>query len=118
MNQLNSILKEQGNWIIIASSFGGLMGALFTCQNPNKVLKLILLAPYLSNPNLNPKNCSQIDIPVIAFHGKNDKIVSLTRSKARAEKLFANLTYNIVDDDHQLIKTVKKLDWKKLILSS
>ena len=115
MNQLNSILINRDNWIIIGSSFGGLMGALFTCENPEKVLKLILLAPYLSNPYLDPKFYNQVIVPVIIFHGRNDKVIPLTPTKTCAEKLFINLTYIIVDDDHQLMKTVKCLDWIKLI---
>jgi predicted esterase len=115
MNQLNSILINKNDWIIIGSSFGGLMSALYTCENPEKVLKLILLAPYLSNPYLDPKMYNQVMVPVILFHGRNDKVIPLTPTKTCAEKLFKNLTYIIVDDDHRLIKTVKCLDWKKLI---
>jgi len=115
MKQLYLILKNKDPWIIIGSSFGGLMGALYACQNPKKVSKLILLAPYLSTPELSPKIYSPVNVPVIVFHGKNDIFVSITRSRACAEKFFTNLTYNIVDDDHFLHKTVKSLDWKKLI---
>lgn len=115
MKQLCSLLKDKEAWIIIGSSFGGLMGALYALQNPKKVSKLILLAPYLSTHELNPINYIPISVPVIAFHGKHDSIVSLNRSQACAEKLFINITYNIVDDDHYLHKTVKTLDWKNLI---
>lgn len=115
MSQLYSLLKERDNWIIIGSSFGGLMAALFTCQNPEKVSKLIMLAPFLSISKLNRKNCSPIDIPVVIFHGKDDKVVSLSQSQNCARKIFTNLLYNIVDDDHHLHKTVKSLDWNKLV---
>lgn len=115
MKQLYLILKNKHPWIIIGSSFGALMGALYTCQNPKNVSKLILLAPYLSTPELSPKMYSPVNVPVIVFHGKNDKVISIKLSRVCAEKLFTNLTYNIVDDDHFLHKTVKSLDWKKLI---
>ncbi len=115
MEQLNSILKEKSSWIIIGSSFGGLMAALFTCQNPEKVSKLILLAPYLSLSKLNPKAHSKVNIPVVLYHGKYDQIVPLNQSLFHAEKIFTNLKYNIVDDDHSLHKTVESLDWKNLI---
>ncbi|MFX0038278.1 MAG: alpha/beta hydrolase [Promethearchaeota archaeon] len=116
MEQLISILKEKSPWIIIGSSFGGLMGALFTCQNPEKVSKLILLAPYLSSPKLSPELYSKVKVPVVVYHGKNDKIISLNQSQARAKELFKNLKYNIVDDNHSLHKTVVNLDWNILIL--
>lgn len=115
MKQLYSILKEKSPWIIIGSSFGGLMGVIFTCQNPDKVSKLILLAPYLSILELDPKIYSLVKVPVVVYHGKHDKIVSLNRSRVYAEKLFTNLKYNIVDDDHSLHKTVVTLDWENLI---
>ncbi|MFX0003895.1 MAG: alpha/beta fold hydrolase [Candidatus Hodarchaeota archaeon] len=116
MEQLFSILKEKSPWIIIGSSFGGLMGTLFTCQNPEKVLKLILLAPYLSHPKLNPELYSKVNVPVVVYHGKDDKIVSLNQSRAIAEKLFKDLKYNVVEDNHSLHKTVVNLDWKNLII--
>ncbi|MFW9972310.1 MAG: alpha/beta fold hydrolase [Candidatus Odinarchaeota archaeon] len=115
MEQLNSILKDKSHLIIIGSSFGGLMGALFTCQNPEKVSKLILLAPYLSSVKLNPKICSKIKVPVVVYHGIHDKIVSLDKSRSYVEKMFTNLQYNIVNDDHSLQKTVLSLNWKNLI---
>ncbi|MFX0023576.1 MAG: alpha/beta fold hydrolase [Candidatus Hermodarchaeota archaeon] len=118
MKQLNSIMKEKSPWIIIGSSFGGLMAVRFTSQNPEKVSKLILLAPYLSSTKLNPKIDSKLKIPVIVYHGKHDKIVSPTQSKIFAEKLFFNLQYNIVDDDHSLHKTFLSLDWKNLITTN
>jgi pimeloyl-ACP methyl ester carboxylesterase len=116
MEQLLSILKEKSPWIIIGSSFGGLMGALLTCQHPEKVSKLILLAPYLSSPKLSPELYSKVNVPVVVYYGKNDKIISLNQSQARAKELFKNLKFNIVDDNHSLHKTVVNLDWKNLIL--
>jgi pimeloyl-ACP methyl ester carboxylesterase len=115
MEQLYSILLEKSPWIIIGSSFGGLMAVWFASQNPHNVSKLILLAPYLSSTKLNPKIHSKLNIPVIVYHGKNDKIVSANRSKIVAEKIFSNLKYNIVDDDHSLHKTFLTLDWMNLI---
>ena len=115
MRQLISILENKTDWIIIASSFGGLMGALFTLKYPSKVSKLILLAPYLSTPAIDPEKYSPVDPPVIVFHGKLDEVVPIKRSRARAEKIFKTLIYNTVDDDHSLQKTVQALDWKEII---
>ncbi len=115
MRQLNPILQNKKHWIIIASSFGGLMGTLFLLNFTFKVSKLILLAPFLSSEILDNKMYSPVNVPVIVFHGRHDKVVSLKLSRARAEKLFINLEYNIVDDDHSLHKTVQALEWKKII---
>jgi predicted esterase len=115
MDQLIPILQDKTEWIVIGSSFGGLMGTIFTLSFPFKVSKLILLAPYLSHKILKVKKYSPVNVPVIAFHGSQDKIVCFKVSRVRAEKFFKNLNYNVVDDDHLLHKTIKTLNWKKII---
>lgn len=114
MKQLISILNTKKKWIIIGSSFGGLMASLFTLNVPYKVNKLILLAPFLVSRKLKPVFYKPVDVPVIVFHGKNDKVVPYKPAQERAKKLFTNLEYNIVDDNHSLHKTVKSLNWEKL----
>ncbi len=111
MAQLNSILSERNLWIIIGSSFGGLMGVLYTLQNPKKIKRLILLAPYLDTELLNWDNYSPINIPVIVFHGKNDEIANFKISREQAYRFFSNLEFNATEDDHNLNKTVEKLNW-------
>lgn len=114
MSELEKILKNKTNWIIIGSSFGGLMASIFTLQNPNKVKLLILLAPFLNTTLLKVRQYSSVDVPVIIYHGKNDNIVSPEKSQEIAKLLFTNLTYKLVEDDHQLHKTVSKLDWNSI----
>ncbi|MHA1490848.1 MAG: hypothetical protein ACTSRI_14535 [Promethearchaeota archaeon] len=115
MAELVPILRDKSSWNIIGSSFGGLMGAIYTFQNPIKVARLILLAPLLATPELNPKGFPPIDVPVVIYHGKRDQVVPIKPTRTRAEQLFVNLTYNVVDDDHYLHPTVQAIDWKKLI---
>ncbi|TKJ27104.1 MAG: hypothetical protein CEE42_03310 [Promethearchaeota archaeon Loki_b31] len=115
MAQLKSILREKDLWVLIGSSFGGLMGALYTLQNPKKVKRLILLAPYLEPSVLDLEKYNPVDVPVIAYHGKNDDVVRLKTSREQAYKLFTNIEYNSTKDDHKLHKTVKELDWIYLI---
>ena len=115
MVQLKSILRGKNSWILIGSSFGGLMGTLYTLQNPEKVKKLILLAPYLAPSVVDLEKFNPVDVPVIAYHGKNDDVVQFKTSREQAYKLFKNIEYKSTKDDHMLHKTVKKLDWKNLI---
>ncbi len=110
MSQLISILAEKEKWVIIGSSFGGAMAALYALKFPDKVAQLILLAPALAKLKFPP-----VDIPVVIYHGKKDLIVPMKSSRFRARQIFTNLTYNIVDDDHMLHHTVEGIDWKKLI---
>jgi len=111
MAQLNSILSERNLWIIIGSSFGGLMGVLYTLQNPKNVKRLILLAPYLDTKLVKWDNYSPINIPVIVYHGKNDEITDFKASREQAYRIFSILKFNATEDDHNLNKTVEKLKW-------
>ena len=43
MKELKSILNIKNNWILIGSSFGGLMSALYALQNPSNVKQLIFM---------------------------------------------------------------------------
>ncbi len=114
MAQLNTILSERNIWVIIGSSFGGLMGVLSALQNPKKIKRLILLAPYLATNLLKWDNRSPINIPVIVFHGKNDEIAKFKPSREEAYRLFAKLEFNATEDDHNLNQTMEKLNWIEL----
>ncbi|MFX0137946.1 MAG: alpha/beta fold hydrolase [Candidatus Hodarchaeota archaeon] len=111
INQLKKILANKKPWIIVGSSYGGFMGTFYTCQYPDRVTLLILLAPVLTHPQLH--SCRSVDVPVVLYHGKNDNIVPIDATRKRAEELFTNLTYYLVDDDHMLHATVKSIDWSQ-----
>lgn len=115
MEQLYLILNKEKNWILIGSSFGGLMAAFYTCQHPENVKKLILLAPLLAVPELNPDLYDPISTQVIMYHGKKDSVIAYKSSLKRAKLLFKNLEVNLVDDDHFLHPTVENIAWKDLI---
>jgi pimeloyl-ACP methyl ester carboxylesterase len=115
MGELYEILSNKERWNIIGSSFGGLMGALYSLKNPHKIRKLVLLAPMLAVPELNPSEYKSIDIPVVVYHGKSDNVISIKPTKKRAEALFSNLKYNIVDDDHMLHPTTESINWVELL---
>jgi pimeloyl-ACP methyl ester carboxylesterase len=116
MAQLLPILGDQTGWTIIGSSFGGLMGGVFTLEHPSQVQKLILLAPALmlppfaSHPDLKP-----VSVPTIVVHGTEDDVVPLEPVRVLAEQVFTNLTYYVVQDGHRLQKAFGELDWEKII---
>ncbi len=116
MAQLQPILGDQTGWTIIGSSFGGLMGGVFTLEHPTQVRKLILLAPALmlppfaSHPDLQP-----VSVSTVIVHGTEDDVVPLEPVRKLAEKVFTNLTYILVDDGHRLQKAFEELDWEKII---
>lgn len=115
MAALHQHLGTRGAWTIVGSSFGGLMGALFACQRPEQVRKLVLLAPALVWPDFAASPPAPVDVPVVLYHGKLDTIVPLEPVRDLAGKVFTNLTFHALDDDHGLYKTVHELDWRALL---
>jgi len=116
METLYPILGAKKDWKIIGSSLGGLMGAIFTCEHPEQVEKLVLLAPALMLPNFASfLDREPVSVPTTIIHGKQDNIVPLEMVREIAQKVFSNLTYHIVDDDHSLHHTTDTLDWKIIL---
>ncbi|OGO29678.1 MAG: hypothetical protein A2Z16_15280 [Chloroflexi bacterium RBG_16_54_18] len=115
MEALYAVLGKDQGWTIIGSSFGGLMGALFACQHPAQVRKLVLMAPALIWPDFANASPTAIDVPTIIYHGNRDEIVPLIPVRQIAERVFRNLTFKIVDDDHGLYKTALEIDWKGIV---
>ncbi|MDD2922808.1 MAG: alpha/beta fold hydrolase [Anaerolineales bacterium] len=116
MKQLKPILGRKKNWTIIGSSFGGLMGTVFTCEHPNQVRKLILLAPaLLRDPFDEYLNLQTVSVPTVIVHGTEDDIVPLEPVREVAQKLFADLTYRVVNDGHRLHKAFEELNWADIL---
>ena len=129
MTQLHTILADETDWTIIGSSYGGLMGTLFTLDHEAQVRKLILLAPALtldplaslSNPqpavsHRRARGTNSVSVPTHLIHGTLDTVVPLEPVRVIAQKLFTNLTVHIVEDDHRLQKSVNELDWNSILL--
>jgi pimeloyl-ACP methyl ester carboxylesterase len=116
LNALYPILGDKKEWTIIGSSFGGLMGAIFTCEHPDQVRKLVLLAPALMLPEFASfLGRRPVSVPTTLIHGRQDTVVPLEEVRETARKVFQNLTYEIVDDDHRLHLATDMLDWKEIL---
>ncbi|NOH02549.1 MAG: alpha/beta fold hydrolase [Chloroflexi bacterium] len=116
MAQLKPILGRKKNWTIIGSSFGGLMGTVFTCNHPTQVRKLILLAPALLRDHFaSYLDLEPVSVPTVVVHGTADDVVPLEPAREVAEKLFTNLKYIVVDDGHRLQEAFKELDWEEIL---
>ncbi len=115
MRQLAPILGRASNWTLIGSSFGGLMAALFTLRHPEQVRRQILLAPALMLAEFAENLPPPLDVPTIIIHGRQDTIVPVEAVRPLAERVFRHLDYRLVDDDHRLLHTAERLDWKGLI---
>ena len=116
MAQLKPILGRKRNWIIIGSSFGGLMGTVFTSEHPKQVRKLILLAPALLKEAFGSLlDLEPVSVPTIIIHGTEDETVPLEPVREIAEKLFNGLQFIVVNDGHRLQEAFKELDWEKIL---
>jgi pimeloyl-ACP methyl ester carboxylesterase len=115
MTQLKGILGKETGWILIGSSLGGLMAALFAYKSPKQVQKLVLLAPAVSLFEFVEIPPGSIDIPTIIIQGTQDELIRLPAARELAEKVFTHLTYLVVDDDHRLHETARKIDWKSML---
>ena len=116
MGQLHSILSDKTGWTIIGSSFGGLMGTVFTLEHPTQVRKLILLAPALMLEAFTSfSDPKPVSVPTIVIHGTLDTVVPLEPVREMVQKLFTNVKYYVVEDDHRLHKSVQELDWNSIL---
>ena len=115
MEKLNQILSESLNIRLVGSSFGGLMGSIFTMENESRVERLILLAPAINMMGVSDYRGKSISVPVHVYHGKDDEVIPLRDVEQVAKNTFQNLSFNSMDDDHSLHKTFKSMDWDRLL---
>ena len=115
MEKLRAILGQTRGWTLIGSSFGGLMATLFTCQHPEQVERLVLLAPALIWPDFAANPPDPVSVPTAIYHGRQDHLIPLEILRSLAEQIFLDLTFHAVDDDHGLHKTVYAIDWPQLL---
>jgi pimeloyl-ACP methyl ester carboxylesterase len=115
MEKLNALLAGRKDLILVGSSFGGLMAAIFACENEDRLKKLILLAPALHFGAFKPCLGRRLSIPTVLYHGKEDDLVPIGLIREIAGRIFANLSYHLVDDDHPLHRTFPTMNWDGLL---
>lgn len=115
MERLEKSLEGKRNLILVGSSYGGLMAALFACRHPSRVRRLVLLAPALGLADLDPFEDLPLSVPAILCHGRTDVVVPPEPTRLIAARLFANLDYRLVEDDHDLHRVFPTLDWDGLL---
>jgi pimeloyl-ACP methyl ester carboxylesterase len=115
MEKLNKILSGKTSLILVGSSYGGLMAAVYAFNNEKSVKKLILLAPALDLYEFEPYRGRQLLLPVVIYHGRDDDVVSPSYVHDIARKVFANHEYHLVADDHSLHRTFSLMNWDDLL---
>ena len=115
MEKLEGLLARKDHLILVGSSYGGLMAAVYACLHEERVKKLVLLAPALHSELYQPCLKKKLSMPITIFHGRQDDVVPLEKVRAIAEQIFMNLKFNTVEDDHVLHDTFPTLDWDILL---
>ena len=117
MEKLTETLRHETGLILVGSSFGGLMAAIFACAHEQQVKRLILLAPALNLPEFEPclERRRPVQIPVILRHGRHDDVVPPKAVHEIAAQVFSNLDYRLVEDDHSLHRTFDGMNWDDLL---
>jgi pimeloyl-ACP methyl ester carboxylesterase len=115
MARLEEDLAGKNNLILVGSSYGGLMAALYACENEARIRRLILLAPALGHGDFSACERNPLGLPVILYHGRHDTVVPPEATRRIAERLFRNLESHLVDDDHNLHLVFPKLDWNVML---
>lgn len=115
MAKLNVLLKNKDDLILVGSSYGGLMASVFACRTRKKIKKLVLLAPALNHMPSEARGRIKLDFPVTIYHGDRDNVVPPGPVYEIAQKMFTDLTYHLVDDDHSLHQTFYTIAWDELL---
>ncbi len=115
MTQLKALIGDTTGWTVVGSSMGGLMAAVFACQHPGQVDKLVLLAPALAFVDLAQTPLLPSDTPTVIYHGRQDDVVPLEKTRQVAEQLFPNLEFHVVDATHDLNPLLPSIDWPALL---
>lgn len=115
MEQLEVRLSGLNNLVIVGSSYGGLMAAVYACCHPGDVLKLILLAPALHLKEFHPFLNFRLAVPTVLYHGTRDTVVPVEEVRKIASSVFLQLSYHLVEDDHPLNVVFPTLPWEDLL---
>lgn len=105
---------QQDNLILIGSSFGGLMATYFAIDYPEKVTRLILLAPALNFEDYRPPS-EKNKVPSTLYIGKNDEVTPVNPVVELAQETFKHLTVHLEEDDHFLHRIFQTIPWQHLL---
>ncbi|MBU4261319.1 MAG: alpha/beta hydrolase [Proteobacteria bacterium] len=115
LTRLREILQDTGDLVMVGSSFGGLMAAIYALEYLDRVNKLILLAPALNFPGFSAWQDRTSPIPTSLFIGSHDTITPPGPVVEAAKAIFTTLTVSLLDDDHLLSRSFLQLDWPDLL---
>ncbi len=96
------IRHEDGQFLVVGSSMGGLMALLLQKAQPERVAGLVLCAPAIHRPAAGKLDLNNLP-PTIVIHGTRDDVVPVEASQPFGNRLIK------VDDDHRLSNSKKEI---------
>lgn len=115
MEQLMELVAGQNELVLVGSSFGGLMAAVFAHEYADRVKKIILLAPALNFPGYSEYLNRKSPVPAHLYIGRQDDVCPPDIVIPYAKRSFENIIIHESDDDHLLKATFCSIDWKGLL---
>jgi pimeloyl-ACP methyl ester carboxylesterase len=115
MAQLDAALAGRSDLLLIGSSYGGLMAAIYAIEHEFLVRRLILLVPALNFPDFTPWRGRRCHVPTSLYIGRTDEVTPLPAVVAAASDVFSRLDFHAVEDDHLLRRTFETIDWNQLL---
>ncbi len=116
LEQLDRDLEGLDNLVLVGSSFGGLMAAIFAITDPARVKRIVLLAPALNFRDFSKYLGQHCDVPAFCYIGRHDTVTPPYLVAPAARAVFSCLTYREEDDDHLLHRVFATLPWQDLLL--
>lgn len=115
MEQLELFLAGKSDLVLIGSSYGGLMAAVYAIEHPPCVTRIVLLAPALNFQEFSPFRARRSNVPVHLYVGAKDVVCPADLVIQAAGNVFTDLVVKRVEDDHLLHDTFSRIDWISLI---
>jgi len=124
--QLRLLERTVDHAVLIGSSMGGYLAALFAVRHPDRVARLVLLAPAFGLARLLPAvtdehvprdliaDCQQYEDfpdvrrPTLVFHGRRDASVDY-RFSVEFARARPNVELVLLDSDHQLLDVLETM---------
>lgn len=115
MKLLRSLLGSRRDLVLVGSSFGGLMATVFAVEHPDKLRRVVLLAPALNFPDWKFAADEKIAVPAQLYIGRRDTVCPPEEVLPVAKSIFSDLSVQLTDDDHLLHGAFPSIDWDILL---
>ena len=92
-----------------------MMATIYAMANEGVISRLILLAPALNFPDFADYGNKHIAVPTWMFIGSDDTVTPAKLVVPQARKIFSELYYEEVADDHMLTRAFRQFDWQGLL---